>query len=154
MNNAIGVYQVKSVTKTTAFSTTSATFVDVTDLSVSITPTSASNKILVLATVSGVGANVSEAGATGFVIVRGSTQIGVSTDGTTKFSGHLSRRLVSDSNAFSLNSAANVLDSPATTSATTYKIQVRGSGGGTTYINRDTDFNGSVSSLTVMEVRA
>jgi hypothetical protein len=151
--NTSAVIQVKNTVKTTAFTTTSATFVDVTGLSVSITPTSATNKILVFVTVSGIGADVSSAGETGFVIVRNSTQIGVNTDGASNFTGHLSKRNLSTGTAFSLNSAANVLDSPATTSATTYKIQVKGVGGGTTNINRDVDGNGTVSTITVMEVK-
>jgi hypothetical protein len=148
------VIQVKNTVKTTAFTTTSASFVDVTGLSVSITPTSATNNILVFVTVSGIGADVASSGDTGFVIVRNSTQIGVNTDGVnSKLSGHLSKRNLGAGTAFSFNSAANVLDSPATTSAVTYKIQVRGVGGGTTNINRDVDGNGSVSTITVMEVK-
>ncbi len=147
------VIQVKNTVKTTAFTTTSASFVDVTGLSVSITPTSATNNILVFVTVSGIGADVASSGDTGFVIVRNSTQIGVNTDQVTKLSGHLSKRNLGAGTAFSFNSAANVLDSPATTSAVTYKIQVRGVGGGTTNINRDVDGNGSVSTITVMEVK-
>jgi hypothetical protein len=48
------------------------------------------------------------------------------------------------------------LDSPATTSATTYKIQLSSDGSGIVYVNlRATDqYYGSVSSITVMEIAA
>ena len=145
------VLQIVSATKTNAFSTTSTTFVDITDLSVSITPTSTSNKILVVASVSGIGTDVSNAGSTGIVLVRGSTQIAVNTDATEKFSIHLSQRLVSSSE-FTLNGAIVHLDSPSTTSSTTYKIQGKAVAG-TLYVNRSTSgYDGSVSSITVMEI--
>jgi len=50
------------------------------------------------------------------------------------------------------------LDSPATTSATTYKIQVRGNTANTVAVNRSTtdtnatEFGRAVSTITVMEV--
>jgi len=44
------VLQVVSVTKVDAFTTTSASFVDVTGLTVSITPSATSSKILILST--------------------------------------------------------------------------------------------------------
>jgi hypothetical protein len=56
------------------------------------------------------------------------------------------------------SSSVSVLDSPATTSATTYKVQIRNVSGGTAYVNRqvtDTDstsFNRTASTITVMEV--
>jgi hypothetical protein len=48
------------------------------------------------------------------------------------------------------------LDSPATTSAVTYKLQWRASSGGTLYLNRrgnDTNFI-TFSTITVMEIAA
>ena len=41
-----GIVQIKSVTKTDTFSATSNSYTDVTDLTLSITPQSTSNKIL------------------------------------------------------------------------------------------------------------
>jgi hypothetical protein len=49
------ILQIVSTTKTDAFSTSSTTYADVTDLDVSITPSSTSSKIFVLATVTGNG---------------------------------------------------------------------------------------------------
>ena len=49
------ILQVVSATKTDTFSTTSASFIDIPSLSVSITPASSSNKILVSGFVTGLG---------------------------------------------------------------------------------------------------
>ena len=147
-----GVIQVKSTTKTDAFTTTSTSFVDVTGLSVSITPTSASNKILVLYSVSGAGTDTATAGATGVRLVRGSTAIAVGTGLTNDFTGQHSIRNLGASTAVAFVTAASHLDSPATTSATTYKVQAVAAAG-TFYINRDGDnTNATISTITVMEV--
>ena len=143
---ASGVVQVKNAFKADAFSTASATYVDVTDLSISITPTSATNKVLVIMTVQG----SQVTGDGGFQLMRGATAIGVSTVGST-FNG--AGQVSSSYGNAMFTVALAFLDSPATTSATTYKVQAIASGG-TTYVNRrgaSTAFGGS-SSITVMEV--
>ena len=140
-----GVLQVKNAGKATAFTTTSSSYVDVTDLSISITPTLSTNKVLVLMTV-----QAANTGGDGFVqLIRDSTPIGVSTVGTTKNgSGVLT------ATSYNIDTIALAyLDSPSTTSSTTYKVQAAVNGG-TTYINRrpnDTAF-GAYSTITVMEV--
>ena len=109
------VVQVKSMSTTTTASTSSSTFQD-SNITLAITPTSASNKILVLATVNGIlrGAVLS---GVGLQIVRTSTAISV-------FEKNL---MYTDSGGttFVASSANAYLDSPATTSATTYKVQFR-----------------------------
>jgi hypothetical protein len=111
-----GVAQVKSTTVTAStFSTSSSSLVDITGLSVSITPTSASNKVLVMATVScGVSTATELIYAT---LARGGTAIGGGTDATIISEGRSTDRAYNFSTQF--------LDSPATTSATTYKTQAR-----------------------------
>ena len=145
------ILQVVSTTKTDTFSTTSTSYVDITGLSVSITPTSTSSKIFILVSISG-GNN---AGA-GYQLVKNSTPIciGVSGGGSRKqSSGEISVR---DSNGIN-NGSITYLDSPATTSATTYKVQMY-TPSSTGYVNRtagDADANyttRSASSITVMEV--
>jgi len=151
------VIQVLSTTKTDTFSsTTTNAFTDITGLSVSITPSSSSNKILVMASVQGINIDSNAY----FRLVRGATAIGV---GDT--SG--SRSSVSSSNVYTtVNTANNMLgssfqflDSPSTTSSTTYKIQFI-TDVGTTYVNRtssDGNFlyvGRSQSTITVMEVKA
>jgi len=145
------ILQVVSTTKLDTFTSATSTFTDVTGLSASITPSSTSSKILVNVTVSGITGDASNSGGSGFILLRGSTPIAVSTGGSTyNLTGHLSSRSLG-STAISLNSAAMTLDSPATTSSTTYKVQVSASAS-TIYVNRDVDNVGSVSTITLMEV--
>lgn len=142
-----GVLQVQSAVKTDAFSTTSATYTDITGISIAITPRATSSKILVMAHVQG------SQGATNdgmFRLMRDSTVIAESTAGTTNGYGQVS---ASYGNAMFTMGIA-FLDSPSTTSATTYKVQTRIVGGATVFVNRraaDTNYGGS-STITVMEV--
>jgi hypothetical protein len=148
------VLQVVSTIKTNTFTTSSASLVDVTGLSVSITPTSASSKILVLVNVRGTSSNgTAHAGDAGIVLVRNSTNIAVSTGGSFyNWMGQLSGRNIG-STAVQASASVAFLDSPATTSSITYKIQGL-TAGGTLFINRDEDGgNGSVSTITVMEIQ-
>ena len=91
--------------------------------------------------------------STGFRLVRGSTDIAMP-DSTALQSGFTNIYVSEDSSLFSV--AFNFLDSPATTSATTYKITWRNSSS-TTYLGRfngnSTNYNG-VSTLILMEVSA
>jgi hypothetical protein len=126
------------------FSTTSTSFVDLTGLSVSITPSSASSKVLLFWTLQGHMVD----SVWHVNIVRASTSIGVSNDGS---SGNASMYTTNTTagNKFS----GHFLDSPATTSATTYKLQVRVAGG-TFRLNRrvaDTSYQGTTA-ITVMEI--
>jgi hypothetical protein len=109
-----GIVQVKSTTVTAStFSTASTSLVDITGLSVSITPTSASNKVLVMASVS-FGLTVDGELGT-FSFARGGTPIAQSTGGGGQ-TGTVVRRAESANGSYSLN--MQFLDSPATTSAT------------------------------------
>jgi hypothetical protein len=141
------VLQVVSTTKTDVFSTSSTSFVDITGLSVSITPTSVSNKILVM-----VNASISK-GTGGDVVVqllRDSTVIGSSTGVT---NNGFAQASVSYANAV-FSGVAIYLDSPSSTSAITYKVQIKGDTA-TSYVNRrGQDANwGGASSITVMEIK-
>jgi len=142
------VIQVVSATKTNTFTTTSSSFTDITDLSVSITPTNSANKILVICNVP-YGADVD-----GIIqLVRGSTAIGSGTGGS--INGINNIYSGGDGQHSSYQTCFNFLDSPSTTSSTTYKIQIRTNGGGTAYVNRrkqDTTY-GAVSTITVMEIK-
>ena len=153
------VLQVVSSTKTDTFSsTTTGSWLDVTGLSLSITPSSASSKIMIFGRVTGNG----QAGTTRMQmrLVRDSTAISVG-----DASG--SRVQVSGNELFSggaddlFGSTAFFLDSPATTSSTTYKLQVlNGNSAGTVYVNRTQNnsnlaaFPVATSSITVMEIAA
>jgi hypothetical protein len=149
------VLQVVSVIKTNSFTTTSTSLVDITGLSVSITPTSASSQILILVNVRGTSSDATpNSGDSGITLFRGATAIAVSTAGSFyNWTGQLSGRNIG-STAVAASASVSFLDSPGTTSATTYKLQGLASGG-TLFINRDQDGgNGSVSSITLMEIKA
>jgi hypothetical protein len=148
------VLQVVSTTKTDTFTTASTnTYVDVTGLSVTITPTSSTSKILILASVH----QAASGEPTGFQIVRDSTAIGIGTASGSRFVASAAGAAGDSNRVTSLN--VNYLDSPSTTSSVTYKIQVRGYNNGVS-VNRtpnDTDANVSarpVSTITVMEIAA
>jgi hypothetical protein len=150
------VLQVLSTTKTDTFSTTSSSFVDVTGLSVSITPSSATSKIFVFACVLYVnGAN----NRTAWRLVRDSTAIFVGDASGNRTQATATGASYSDSGVM-LSTTASFLDSPNTTSATTYKVQSAAIDSGTNFINRsvlDSDSSSYVrtaSSITVMEIAA
>ena len=155
LNRAGNVLQVVSATKTDTFSTaTTGSFVDVTGLSVSITPSTATNKILVFYNISGTN-NTNQAW---FSLFRGATQISVGIAAGSRL--QVSGGNFYDGNVSSLAQwGSTFLDSPATTSATTYKLAVR-SGSATTFVNRShsysdtTDHGTAVSTITVMEIAA
>ena len=141
-----GIIQTKQRAKTDTTSTTSTSYVDA-GLSVSITPTSSSSKILVLYNLIG-SADIANSGVQ-FRLLRGSTSIYTNDTGDITFQG-------SSVNAFGyVGCAGQFLDSPSTTSATTYKFQFLNSAGTTSYINRSTNgTSSSPSSITVLEVSA
>jgi hypothetical protein len=151
------VAQVVSTTKTDTFSaSTSNTFTDITGLSVSITPSSATSKILVMASVIG---SATSNGVANVQLIRGSTAICIGDAASTR------PRATTSTDSNSLNQAVpasiNFLDSPATTSATTYKLAINtGDNSGTAYINRtlidgDDIYSGRyASTITVMEILA
>jgi len=153
------VLQVVSATKTDTSSTTGATWVDVSSLSVSITPSSTSSKILIL-----VNMTLGQSNYFTFVrMMRDATAIGVNTVGTNRAEVTFGSA-DSTSGTYATESAGmNWLDSPNTTSSTTYKMQFRARvDAGTAYVNRSSrdldDASGydarGVSSITVMEIGA
>jgi len=107
------VLQVVQATYSTSFNTGSTSYVD-TGLSASITPTSASSKILVLVNQGGFLRRTSTSEQCGYVnLVRGSTQV-------TEF---VACKTVSGYVPYF--NGINYLDSPNTTSSTTYKTQTK-----------------------------
>ena len=151
------VLQVVSTTKTDTFSSaTTGSWLDITGLSVSITPTSATSNVMIFGRITGQG----QASATRLQmrLARDSTAISVGDAGGSRTQVSGNELYIPDNDAF-LGSTIFFLDSPATTSATTYKLQIRnGNSGGTIYINRspnDSDVIATpraTSSITVMEI--
>lgn len=150
------VVQVVSTAKTDAFSSSSKSFVDITGMSVTITPTSASNKVMVFYDVQ-CGQSSGNTGVM-FKLVRNSTDIVGDSNGSMIRSTSAATDIGADVNG-SAHASFTYLDSPATTSAVTYKLQMYCQifgNGITSYINRggqNTDYNGTyVSTITVMEI--
>ena len=141
------VLQVISATKVDAFTTTSATPVDVTGLTLNITPTSTSSKILILAQIYGGG---DAATAIYLNIVRNSTALGQGTAGTLYNS--TSGSFFNNANLYATYPLL-FLDSPNTTSSTTYKIQTFVPTGSIAINKRVSDsVVGGSSTITVMEI--
>jgi|LakMenE01Jun11ns_1017448.scaffolds.fasta_scaffold9908672_2 hypothetical protein len=151
--------QVLSTTLTTQFTRSSATMGDITGLTVSITPTANTSKIYVTASVS-----VGTDNAVGYVfaqLARGGTAISgaVATGTGSKIAttSQVAAAVVQAMGSMSME----FLDSPASTSALTYSVQISSGGGaGLVKINSsytDTDSNSfarAVSTITVFEVLA
>ena len=161
------IVQVVNAIKTDTQKSNSASYVDITGLSASITPTSASNKVLVFCNLSLTAQHGQGGGA---LLLRGSTAIGqADTSGSARrssFSGSGYTGDGSGSDIMQIPVTTCFLDSPATTSATTYKVQVIGEGynywgvnvcvetNGTEQSNGSTDSIRMVSTITLMEVQA
>lgn len=140
------ILQVVSTNKTDLFTTTSGSFVDVTGFSATITPASTASKILVFVT-----AQIQNDSASGFWalnIVRGSTNIAQGTGGSSNNQTAWSAGVGS---FFMSQLGFTVLDSPSTTSATTYKIQVNRTAAGTTQMGGNSS-SSAFSSITLIEV--
>tara|TARA_Y200000002_G_C22584463_1_gene622367 strand:- start:6 stop:530 length:525 start_codon:yes stop_codon:yes gene_type:complete len=149
------VVQTVSFTKTDTFSTTSTSYTDITNLSLNITPLNANSKILVRANLMIGGTNYNSY----IRFVRDSTAIGVATGTGNRPVASISSYGYT-SNTWETNHVAiENLDSPNTTSALTYKVQIFVQTSGTAYINRSNrDTNESTrdgrgtSTLTLMEI--
>jgi hypothetical protein len=128
------VIQVVNVTNSTYFSTTSSSPVS-TGISASITPSSASSKILVI-----VATPLAGSGQTtfnpGIYLYRGGSSIAATAGARNSGTG--------------FTAGFNYLDSPATTSSTTYSLYIAVTTG-TGVIN---DYTGSTTFITLMEIAA
>jgi hypothetical protein len=149
------VLQVVSTTKTDTFSTTSTSMVDVTGLSVNITPVATTSKVLVIVSFM---RGVSGDAFTWFQLVRDSTAIAIA-DAAGSRKRTSESVYVSSGAQHMLRGNITHLDSPSTTSQVTYKLQAS-TEAGTLYVNRtgtDTDASSQprmVSSITVLEIGA
>lgn len=151
------ILQVKSITKRdhqAISGSGDSTFVDISGLSLAITPTSSNSKILIMG-------SVSCAGATGQryavrTVMNGSAidvgnVSGLKTRGSASSFGNGGNQLDSDL-------TINYLDSPSTTSEVVYKVQGWIEGTNTMYINRSFTHADSYSvavassTLTIMEI--
>lgn len=151
----IGTNVVQTV-KTDTYTTTSGSFVDVTGLTVTITPSSATSKILVIA-------DVKISGGSGNSVHLRLNGGGSAVDYVGDTAGSRVRSAFSGANwavsAGMLAPTLVYLDSPASTSAQTYAVQVRRQTG-TVHVNRSgvdtdsSDYGRTASSITAIEVAA
>jgi hypothetical protein len=147
------IIQVLQTAKTDVFSTTSNGFHDI-GLSVSITPSSVSNKILIH-----YDANVSGDDLTMVKLLRDSTDIGIGDAGDSNM-----QRVTQGGQYQSGNNdkvavySGSFLDSPSSTSSLTYKLQVYKYGGATMRVNTPVNNSNAIytgrgiSTITAMEV--
>jgi hypothetical protein len=116
-------------------STTSSSFVT-SGVSVSITPTIASSKILIIST--GVGYNANNASQSDYTLYRNSTNL----------AADMMAQIYTSGGSFEGSIAMHFLDSPATTSATTYAVYYKASSGTAYYGFAKT------ATITAMEIAA
>ena len=148
------IVQVQSATTTTPFTTTSGTYVDITGITVNITPSSSANKILIIVSLQ-CGSSVSTSPIS--QLLRNSTPICIGTSVGSRTAATSSSNV--NSSAGQNSQSISFLDSPATTSAVTYKMQILSIvAGQTVAVNSsqlDTNAAGysrTASTITVMEV--
>jgi hypothetical protein len=159
------VLQVVSTTKTDTFSTTATSFVDVTGLSATITPVSASSRIFIVFTTN---VGFDQYRGLALRLMRDSTPVCIgdsagSRTQATNFTGQDIDLGGGFTGRVQLALTNNFIDSPNTTSATTYKIQIGAiseTDGTTIFVNRssqDADLNQmsrTASTITLMEIAA
>ena len=153
-----GIVQVKQTVLDTVFSSNNTNYVDVTGMSVSITPKFNTSKILVMVNLR-CSMNQSDRWSS-YILLRDSQ---ILFDGTADGSRtqcslwHINFEGTGNGNSIG-DKNITFLDSPASTSALTYKLQMKVQSGATGYVNRTgNDANADYatrtsSSITVMEV--
>ena len=161
MNNLRGAFrvlQVVSTTKTDTFVSTSTTFVDVTGLTVSITPSATSSKILLIANVQW--SSGSSAFGPYFKFAGGNSGNYVGDAAGNRIRTVFGQYINASTGSMFWPSSMVYLDSPNTTSAITYSVQTRTITGNNSIVNRsandtDNDQHGrAASSITALEISA
>jgi len=153
------VLQIVSTTKTDSFTASgfsSWNFVDITGLSVTITPSSASNKILLLSQISG--SSIAGTNSMYYRVQKNSSTITGYLGGADGGSYTLASVQATGSSQYGVDANATLvyLDSPSSTSALTYKIQTTSNNN--IAINRSLDGENSnnrprtASTITVIEI--
>jgi hypothetical protein len=147
------VIQVVSATHSILVATTSTTFTD-TGLTATITPSSATSKILVLVTQpTYIVRNNDSVGILGLKLLRNSTDI--YTPFPNSRGGFTALTVTAGDMAVVVNMTK--LDSPATTSAVTYKTQIKvrtASASAAAYANAESAASNAESTITLMEIAA
>lgn len=151
------VGQVVSTTKTDTYTMSSQTYTTVTGLTATITPSATTSKVLVIASLSAAGNPGVSRSTSRFI--RDSTPIAVADTAGSRIVGTTPIPLMSGAEVSS--QILLFLDSPASTSALVYGVQVRcNDAAATTYVNRspiddnNASYSRAVSTITVMEILA
>jgi len=151
------VLQVVQGIKTDTFTTASTTYVDVTGLTATITPSSTSSKIMVFASVVWSGSSTAE--LTFLTLADGSNNNLILPDSPgSREPGFVGQFPAGNQTLGAEVASFSFLHSPATTSAFTYKIRAKGTAGSTALINRSSADDNTVSRLrgvstiTLMEI--
>ncbi len=135
------VLQAITATDSTTRTTTSTSYVTASNtLSVTITPSSASNKIFVIASTT---ARVNQQSF--LTLFRGATNIGSSSEGMIELYFATSAASLTDARC---GVTMSILDSPNTTSATTYQVYIKTTSGNTIWINHN-DTKGSITAFEI-----
>ena len=150
------VLQIVQAVKDDTFSSNAASFTDITGLTLNITPSATSSKILLTSVFTVSNDNNYASTFPYFRFMRGSTAIGIGAS-----AGNRQRMMASaGNNSNTMQSVAmHFLDSPSSTSAVTYKVQLYNQQTARiTYIGRsgndsdNTSYGRSSSILTAMEI--
>jgi hypothetical protein len=145
LRGAFRILQLDSVNVTAkTFSTSSTSFVNITGLTLTMTPQSTTSKILIFSSLNfGASGTIAQY----FSIARNGTIVGSGADA--------SNVTVNTDNVAPRTCSLMFLDSPSSVSALTYTIQTRVSSG-TMFLNRRgaTDIYNGASSLTIAEISA
>lgn len=155
-NSSVGkILQVVSTTKTDTASTSSDSFANISGMSVTITPSSSSSKILLIGYVC---ISVTDFQKRCYLKITGGNASNYIGDSGTGVEAANVAVLRINTNHGQVNTPLQFLDSPSTTASTTYQVQWATESSRTTYINRPytQDSNGSnvASTFTAMEVAA
>ena len=139
------VLQVVSATTSTTSSTTANTYQD-SNLTANITPTLSSSKVMILVMqVAYCATSAASTGLSNYIkLMRGATDLTTTANASLFIGGASSSALEVDGNV-----CFSYLDSPATTSATTYKTQFKAGNGGVAVVNPS-----SLSSIILLEIGA
>jgi hypothetical protein len=136
------VLQVVQGTTSTQVTSASSTYSN-TGVTATITPKFSTSKILILLTMNGIGKETSNT-TLNLKLQKNNSDLSIYAFNSVGYTGNTS-------SAFPGSSAYNYLDSPATTSATTYKVQFgSNANNATVYVQ----LNSAVSTITLMEIAA
>ena len=151
------ILQVVQTVLTSTVSVSGSAWNEITSLATSITPSSTSSKVLIMPSID---YSASNSYRTGFKIVRGSTDILIGDTAGSRIRASQLGRFLDASDQLTNQANRIYLDSPSTTSSTTYKFYISAEGvtGTTLYVNRtvsDSDLSShfrGASTITLMEV--